>query len=57
MAMAPGMNLSAHRSVTVGARISRSGQATPQPGDLSGQVEGVSVGSRDVQVRITEIAR
>lgn len=57
MAMAPGMNLSAHRSVTVGARISRSGQATLQPGDLSGQVERVTVGSRDVQIRITEIAR
>lgn len=57
MAMAPGMNLSAHRKVTIGARISRSGQAAAQPGDLSGQVEGVTVGSRDVQIRITDVSR
>lgn len=57
MAMAPGMNLSAHRTVAVSARISRSGQASAQAGDLSGQVEGVAVGSRDVQVRITEVVR
>ncbi|MGE3571494.1 MAG: c-type cytochrome biogenesis protein CcmI [Burkholderiales bacterium] len=36
MAMAPGMSLSAHPSVVVTARVSRSGSATPQPGDLQG---------------------
>jgi cytochrome c-type biogenesis protein CcmH len=36
MAMAPQLRLSAHPRVVVGARISKSGNATPQPGDLQG---------------------
>ncbi len=36
MAMAPGLKLSGFSRVVVGARISRSGSATPQPGDLQG---------------------
>ena len=36
MAMAPGLKLSGFPRVVVGARISRSGSATPQPGDLHG---------------------
>src|SRR5205807_4434111 len=36
MAMAPGLKLSGFSRVLVGARISRSGSATPQPGDLQG---------------------
>ncbi|TMH93294.1 MAG: c-type cytochrome biogenesis protein CcmI, partial [Betaproteobacteria bacterium] len=36
MAMAPGLKLSGFSRVLVGARISRSGNATPQPGDLQG---------------------
>jgi len=36
MAMAPGLKLSGFQRVVVGARISRSGSATPQPGDLQG---------------------
>jgi cytochrome c-type biogenesis protein CcmH len=35
-AMTPQMRLSAFSQVVVGARISRSGNATPQPGDLEG---------------------
>lgn len=42
MAMAPQLRLSAHSSVVVGARISKSGDATPQPGDLSGTSSVVS---------------
>lgn len=34
MAMAPGMTLSAHPRVIVTARVSRSGSAKPQSGDL-----------------------
>jgi cytochrome c-type biogenesis protein CcmH len=34
--MAPGLKLSGFPRVVVGARISRSGSATPQPGDLQG---------------------
>jgi cytochrome c-type biogenesis protein CcmH len=36
MAMTPAMKLSGFARVIVGARISRSGNATPQPGDLQG---------------------
>jgi len=41
MAMMPQMRLSAFPQVTVGARISRTGQATPQSGDLEGEVTPV----------------
>ena len=37
MAMAPDLKLSDFAQVVVGVRISRSGNATPQPGDLIGQ--------------------
>ncbi|NKN33530.1 c-type cytochrome biogenesis protein CcmI [Marichromatium bheemlicum] len=37
MAMAPGMQLSAYPEIQVTARVSRSGEAAPQPGDLEGQ--------------------
>lgn len=37
MAMSPQMKLSAFDRVVVGARISRSGNAMPQPGDLRGE--------------------
>ncbi len=36
MAMAPGINLSSSPKVVVGARISKSGNANPQPGDFQG---------------------
>ena len=42
MAMMPAMRLSAFPEVTVGARISKSGQATPQSGDLEGAKSPVS---------------
>ncbi|MCF1183643.1 c-type cytochrome biogenesis protein CcmI [Marichromatium gracile] len=41
MAMAPGMRLSAHAEIQVTARVSRSGEAAPQPGDLEGQSETI----------------
>lgn len=44
-AMAPGANLSQVDQVNVVVRVSASGQATPQPGDLMGRLEGVSVGN------------
>ncbi|MCP5284573.1 MAG: c-type cytochrome biogenesis protein CcmI [Burkholderiaceae bacterium] len=36
-AMTPAMRLSGQTRVVVGARVSRSGNATPQPGDLEGE--------------------
>lgn len=52
MAMSPQMRLSAFPSVLVGARISRSGDATPQPGDLEGFSDAVAPAGTDVAVRI-----
>jgi len=42
MAMMPQMRLSMFPQVTVGARITKSGQAIPQAGDLQGEVSPVS---------------
>ena len=42
MAMMPQMRLSAFPQVVVGARVSPSGQAMPQPGDLEGSIGPVS---------------
>jgi cytochrome c-type biogenesis protein CcmH len=43
MAMTPAMRLSTFPQVIVGARISKSGQATPQTGDLEGQSGPIAV--------------
>jgi cytochrome c-type biogenesis protein CcmH len=53
LAMGPGMGLSSAQKVVVGARISRSGQAMPQPGDLEGLSAPVAVGSQGVTVEIS----
>jgi cytochrome c-type biogenesis protein CcmH len=45
MAMTPEMSVSRFPSIVVSARISRSGQATPQSGDLIGQSAPVAPGS------------
>jgi cytochrome c-type biogenesis protein CcmH len=50
--MAPGMNLSAHDRVVVGARISKSGTPAPQPGDFEGLSAPVKVGATGVNVVI-----
>jgi cytochrome c-type biogenesis protein CcmH len=55
MAMAPELRLSGFARVVIGARISRSGQATPQPGDLVGQSAAVAPGARGVQVLIDRV--
>ncbi|HEX6156087.1 MAG TPA: c-type cytochrome biogenesis protein CcmI, partial [Burkholderiales bacterium] len=57
MAMAPGMNLSAHARVVVGARISKSGQPTAQPGDLQGFSAPVANDARGVAVVIDSVAK
>jgi len=57
MSMAPTAKLSMHRQVVVSARVSRSGDAKPQPGDLVGTVQPVNVGASGVQVRITDVVR
>ena len=54
LAMGPGMGLSSAKQVVVGARISRSGQAMPQSGDLEGLSAPVAVGSQGVVVEISK---
>ncbi|MBK1655819.1 c-type cytochrome biogenesis protein CcmI [Allochromatium vinosum] len=55
-AMNPALRLSAFEQVQVGARVSMSGQATPQSGDLFGESEPVQrdAGS-NVQIRIDRV--
>jgi cytochrome c-type biogenesis protein CcmH len=52
MAMAPQFRLSTASKVIVGARISKSGNAMPSPGDFEGYSAETAVGARDVQVTI-----
>jgi len=52
MAMMPAMKLSSFPQVIVGARISPSGQAMPQPGDLEGETGPIS-SANSPQVAIT----
>ena len=54
-AMAPGMNISSAQAIRVEARISRSGNVTPQPGDLVGTSEVVKPGARDVKVVVDKV--
>ena len=57
MAMAPGMNLSAHARVVITARVSKSGTATPQPGDLQGASAPVANDAREVRLIIDTVLR
>jgi cytochrome c-type biogenesis protein CcmH len=53
LAMSPAAKLSGATSVIVGARISKSGNAMPQSGDLQGLVSGVAVGTSGLKVEIS----
>jgi hypothetical protein len=55
LAMLPEQALSGVAEVVVGARISKSGDAIAQPGDLEGYSPPVRAGSRIVEVTIAEI--
>ena len=56
MAMAPGLKLSAFPRVVVGARISKSGNAASQPGDLEGASAVVANDAAGVKVVIDGVA-
>jgi cytochrome c-type biogenesis protein CcmH len=45
MSMMPQLSLATVKQVVVGARVSKSGSATPQAGDIEGIVQGVTVNS------------
>lgn len=57
MAMSPANALSGATKVIVGARVSRSGNAMPQPGDLMGQTAVVNVGTNGLQIEIKEAVK
>ena len=56
MAMAPGMNLSKFPEVVIEARISKSGNAQLQPGDLAGMTQVIKTGATGVLVTIGKVA-
>jgi cytochrome c-type biogenesis protein CcmH len=55
MAMTPAMKLSAFPRVVVGARVSKSGNATPQPGDLQGASAAVANDAGEVRIVIDKV--
>ncbi len=56
MAMTPSMTISSVPLVTVGARISKTGNAIAQPGDLSGEVSAaVAPGTQGIALRIDRV--
>ena len=57
MAMRPEAKLSGQSHVTLKARISKSGQAMPQPGDLIGTLPRVAVGAKQVKLTISEVVK
>jgi len=57
MAMAPGMNLSAHPRVVVVARVSRAGTAAPRAGDLQGTSAPVAHDAQGVSIVIDTVVR
>lgn len=54
-AMTPAMKLSNFQEVMISAKISKSGNATPQSGDLRGEIASVKVGAGNVQLVIDKI--
>lgn len=54
-AMNPSMKLSGFQDVVVGARVSKSGNAIPQSGDLEGFSPTIKVGSSNIQIVIDKV--
>jgi len=54
-AMAPGMKLSAFPAVMLVARISKSGNASAQSGDLEGSVGPLKPGTQNIQISIDRV--
>ena len=57
LAMAPELSISKFKAVTIIARVSKSGEATPKPGDLTGQLDQVNVGSKNIKLIIDKVAQ
>lgn len=57
MAMSPAMKLSQFEKVVVSARVSKSGQAAPAAGDLSGQSAPVANQAQGLVIEINEVVK
>lgn len=57
LAMSPAARLSGAGTVIVGARVSKSGNAMPQPGDLEGLSAPVAVGTQGLRIEIGQVVR
>jgi len=57
LAMAPQAKLSLHSQVMLVARISKTGNAMPQPGDITGSLGPVKVGTRDHKLVLNEVVQ
>ena len=55
MSMTPNAKLSGFPSVIVGARISKTGSATPSQGDLEGVIEQVKTGAKGLDIHISSL--
>ena len=56
MAMSDATTLSRAKRIVVEARVSKSGNAMLQPGDLTGTSVPVAPGTRDIRVTIDRVA-
>lgn len=57
MAMSPAGRLSGASKIIVGARVSKTGDALPQPGDLTGQIGPVKLGASGLKLDISELVK
>ena len=57
MGMSPQNKLSGATQVVVSARISKSGQAMPQAGDIAGQAPPVNVGASGISIELRELVK
>ena len=55
--MSPQARLSSATQVVISARISKSGNAIAQPGDLQGQSAPVALGAKDLRIDIRELVK
>jgi cytochrome c-type biogenesis protein CcmH len=55
MAMSPSATISSASKIVIEARVSKAGDVTPRPGDLTGASEVVKAGARDVRLTIDKV--
>jgi cytochrome c-type biogenesis protein CcmH len=52
--MLPGQKLSAAKKLSIRARLSQSGDAAPQPGDLESEPQSINVGKTDLTLQLSK---